>query len=82
MPSQTRDERRFELVGRLAAIEGEMLSWERARVAAQSDEDRAAAVAQLVVLRARWTRVRDRLEALRDQLTLPWLGERRCGRAS
>lgn len=59
-----------------------MLRWERARVAAQCEEERARAVEQLARIRKRWERDRVRLEALRGQLTLPWMGGKAGRRAS
>lgn len=78
----TIDARRAAIRTKIQAIEHELLTWERARVAAQTDAERLAAAAQLVVLRGRWERQVEALERLRDQLTLPWFGGKGGRRAS
>lgn len=71
---RTVDEKRARIRARIETIEQEMLRWERARVSAVDPEFADEARARVATLKARWDRERLKLEALRDQLTLPWLG--------
>lgn len=70
--ASTIDTRRARVREKITLLEGEFLRWERARVAAQTAEERAAAVEQLAHVRKRLVAACRQQERLRDQLTLPW----------
>lgn len=79
MPS-TIDARRARVREKITLLEEELLRWERARVAAQTAEDRELAVVQLAHVRKRLVAACREQERLRDQLTLPWFRDVGRGR--